>query len=35
MTLDSSVMNLSMAQVAEEVGTTITWIRTAITLHTW
>ncbi|MEU2120420.1 MFS transporter [Nocardia niwae] len=34
MTLDSSVMNVSMASVAEDVGTTITGIQTAITLYT-
>ncbi len=34
MTLDSSVMNVSMAQVAADVGTTITGIQTAITLYT-
>jgi len=34
MTLDSSVMNVSMAQVAEDVGTSITGIQTAITLYT-
>lgn len=34
MTLDSSVMNVSMPQVAEDVGTTITGIQTAITLYT-
>jgi MFS family permease len=34
MTLDSSVMNVSIAQVAEDVGTTITGIQTAITLYT-
>lgn len=34
MTLDSSVMNVSMATVAEEVGTTITGIQTAITMYT-
>jgi MFS family permease len=33
MTLDSSVMNVSIAQVAEDVGTTITGIQTAITLY--
>ena len=32
MTLDSSVMNVSIAQVAEDVGTTVTGIQTAITL---
>jgi MFS family permease len=34
MTLDSSVMNVSMATVANDVGTTITGIQTAITLYT-
>lgn len=34
MTLDTSVMNVSMAQVAQDVGTTITGIQTAITLYT-
>ena len=34
MTLDRSVMNVSMATVAEDVGTTITGIQTAITLYT-
>ncbi|MGZ4457482.1 MAG: MFS transporter [Nocardioidaceae bacterium] len=34
MTLDSSVMNVSMAQVAEDVNTPITGIQTAITLYT-
>jgi MFS family permease len=34
MILDSSVMNVSMAQVAEDVGTPITGIQTAITLYT-
>ena len=33
MTLDSSVMNVSMATVAEDVGTSITGIQTAITLY--
>lgn len=33
MTLDSSVMNVSMATVATDVGTTITGIQTAITLY--
>lgn len=33
MTLDSSVMNVSMATVASDVGTTITGIQTAITLY--
>jgi MFS family permease len=34
MTLDSSVMNVSIATVASDVGTTITGIQTAITLYT-
>ena len=34
MTLDSSVMNVSIAQVAEDLGTTITGIQTAITFYT-
>src|SRR5436190_8688805 len=34
MTLDSSVMNVSIAQVAEDVGTTVTGVQTAITLYT-
>ena len=34
MTLDMSVMNVSMAQVAADLGTTITGIQTAITLYT-
>ena len=34
MMLDSSVMNVSMATVAKDVGTTITGIQTAITLYT-
>lgn len=34
MTLDSSVMNVSMATVAEDLDTTITGIQTAITLYT-
>jgi MFS family permease len=34
MALDSSVMNVSIATVAEDVGTTITGIQTAITLYT-
>jgi MFS family permease len=33
MTLDSSVMNVSIAQVAEDIGTTVTGIQTAITLY--
>src|SRR5262252_8780746 len=34
MTLDMSVMNVSIATVAEDVGTTVTGIQTAITLYT-
>jgi MFS family permease len=34
MMLDSSVMNVSIATVAEDVGTTVTGIQTAITLYT-
>jgi MFS family permease len=34
MTLDSSVMNVSIAQVAEDLDTSITGIQTAITLYT-
>src|SRR6187549_1134718 len=34
MTLDSSVMNVSIATVAEDVGTTITGIQGAITAYT-
>lgn len=34
MILDSSVMNVSMAQVADDLDTTITGIQTAITLYT-
>ncbi|MGA9873774.1 MAG: MFS transporter [Rhodococcus sp. (in: high G+C Gram-positive bacteria)] len=34
MTLDSSVMNVSMATVADDLNTTITGIQTAITLYT-
>ena len=34
MTLDSSVMNVSMATVANDLGTTIQGIQTAITLYT-
>ena len=34
MALDSSVMNVSIATVAEDVGTTITGIQTAITFYT-
>ncbi|MCG2801445.1 MAG: MFS transporter, partial [Cellulomonas sp.] len=33
MTLDSSVMNVSMAEVAADVGTSITGIQTAITMY--
>src|ERR1700750_41511 len=33
MTLDSSVMNVSIVQVAEDIGTTVTGIQTAITLY--
>ncbi|HEU4511653.1 MAG TPA: MFS transporter [Nocardioidaceae bacterium] len=33
MALDSSVMNVSIATVAEDVGTTVTGIQTAITLY--
>ena len=33
MTLDSSVMNVSIASVAEDIGTTVTGIQTAITLY--
>jgi MFS family permease len=33
MILDSSVMNVSIATVAEDVGTTVTGIQTAITLY--
>jgi hypothetical protein len=32
MTLDSSVMNVAIATVAKDVGTTVTGIQTAITL---
>ena len=35
MTLDSSVMNVSIAQVVKDVGTTVTGIQTAITLYTF
>ena len=35
MTLDSSVMNVSIATVAKDVGTTVTGIQTAITLTPW
>jgi MFS family permease len=34
MTLDSSVMNVSIATVAKDVGSTVTGIQTAITLYT-
>jgi MFS family permease len=34
MTLDSSVMNVSIATVAADVGTDVTGIQTAITLYT-
>jgi len=34
MTLDSSVMNVSIRQVAADIGTTVTGIQTAITLYT-
>ena len=34
MTLDMSVMNVSIATVAKDVGTTVTGIQTAITLYT-
>lgn len=34
MMLDSSVMNVSIASVAEDVGTTVTGVQTAITLYT-
>jgi MFS family permease len=34
MTLDSSVMNVSIATVADDVGTTVTGIQTAITFYT-
>ena len=34
MTLDSSVMNVLIAQVAKDVGTTVTGVQTAITLYT-
>ncbi len=34
MMLDSSVMNVSIATVAMDVGTTVTGIQTAITLYT-
>jgi MFS family permease len=34
MTLDSSVMNVSIEEVAKDVGTTVTGIQTAITMYT-
>ena len=34
MTLDSSVMNVSIATVASDIGTDVTGIQTAITLYT-
>jgi MFS family permease len=34
LTLDSLVMNVSIATVAKDVGTTVTGIQTAITLYT-
>jgi MFS family permease len=34
MTLDSSVMNVSIATVASDLGTTVSGIQTAITLYT-
>src|SRR5499425_3515278 len=34
MTLDTSVMNVSIATVAKDVGTTVTGIQTAITFYT-
>jgi MFS family permease len=34
MTLDSSVMNVAIATVAKDVGTTVTGVQTAITLYT-
>src|SRR5512132_3874989 len=34
MTLDSSVMNVSIATVADDVGTTVTGIQAAITFYT-
>src|SRR6478609_11271023 len=34
MTLDTSVMNVAIATVAEDVGTTVTGIQTAITFYT-
>jgi hypothetical protein len=35
MTLDSSVMNVSIATVAKDVGTTVTGIQGAITAYTF
>src|SRR5664279_5505251 len=34
MTLDSAVMNVSIATVAKDVGTTVTGVQTAITYYT-
>jgi MFS family permease len=34
MTLDTSVMNVSIRSVANDLGTTLTGIKTAITLYT-
>src|SRR6516164_7791961 len=34
MTLDSSVMNVSIATVAKDIGTTVTGVQTAITFYT-
>ena len=34
MTLDTSVMNVSIATVAKDIGTTVTGVQTAITLYT-
>ena len=34
MTLDSSVMNVSIATVAKDLGTDVTGVQTAITLYT-
>src|SRR5512142_1853072 len=34
MTLDSAVMNVSIATVAKDVGTTVTEVQTAITFYT-
>src|SRR3954470_14418834 len=33
MTLDTSVMNVSIADVAKDIGTTVTGIQTAITVY--